>query len=263
MTDPTGWAAGVPDGDLAPGAIHVWLAYLDDGYGDPFLSASVMSADEQARARRFVFEKDRRRFSAARVLLRTLLASYVGTDPAALRFTTGGHGKPSLEGWPPAPAFNVSHSQDVAVIAVSRAGDVGVDVEAIRKMDDGEAIAGRFFAPAEADRLRGIAPELRDEAFFACWTRKEAFVKAIGEGLSHPLDSFEVTLGPGEPARLLGVGGHPPDPARWTLAALPAVPGYAGALVVRGRPERVDYRIWSRNGGSRCFADTTSRCIPS
>jgi 4'-phosphopantetheinyl transferase len=130
-------------------------------------------------------------------------------------------------------------------------------------MDDGEAIAGRFFAPAEADRLRGVAPEGRDEAFFACWTRKEAFVKAIGEGLSHPLDSFEVTLTPGEPAGLLRVGGHPPDPARWTLAALPAVPGYAGALVVRGSPERVDYRIWSRNGGSRCFADPTSRCIPS
>jgi 4'-phosphopantetheinyl transferase len=153
MTDAKGWAPAVPDGDLPPGAIHVWLAYLDDGYGDPVLSASVMSADEQARARRFVFEKDRRRFSAARVLLRMLLARYVGTDPAELRFATGGHGKPSLEGFESAPAFNVSHSQDVAVIAVSRAGDVGVDVEAIRKMDDGEAIAGRFFAQYESDRL--------------------------------------------------------------------------------------------------------------
>jgi 4'-phosphopantetheinyl transferase len=263
MTTPQEWSAGVPDGDLAPGAVHVWLAHLDDAHCDPFLSASVMSADEQARAQRFVFDRDRRRFSAARVLLRRLLAFYAGTDAADLRFVTGAHGKPSLADSRCDLHFNVSHSHDAAVIAISRAGEVGVDIEAIRPMDDGEGIAGRFFAPAEADRLCSIPPESRDEAFFACWTRKEAFVKAIGEGLSHPLDSFEVTLAPGEPARLLHVGGHPPHPARWTLAALPAIPGYAGALVVRGRPERVDYRIWSGNGARRSFADTTSRCVPS
>jgi 4'-phosphopantetheinyl transferase len=263
MTDGKAWVAGAPDGDLAPGTIHVWLAHLEDAQRGPLVSSSVMSEDEQARARRFVFDRDRRRFSAARVLLRTVLASYVGADPADLRFDTNGQGKPSLAGGRPAPAFNLSHSQDVAVIAVSRAGEVGIDIEAIRPMEDAEAIAGRFFAPAEADRLRAVHPELRDEAFFACWTRKEAFVKAIGEGLSHPLDSFEVTLAPGGPARLLRVGGHPPDPASWTLAALPAVPGYAGALVVRGRPDRVDYRIWGGTAGRRSFADTTSRCVPS
>jgi 4'-phosphopantetheinyl transferase len=263
MTEPPDWVPGAPDGELAPGAIHVWLAHLDDVPGDPFVSASVMSAEERARARRFAFDRDRRRFSAARVLLRTLLARYVGADPADLRFAIGPHGKPSLAGSPSAPDFNVSHSRDAAVIAISRAGEVGVDIEAIRPMDDGEGIAGRFFAPAEAGRLRAVPPELRDQAFFACWTRKEAFVKAIGEGLSHPLDSFEVTLAPGEPARLLHVGGHPPDPAHWMLAALPAVAGYAGALVVRGRPERVDYRRWGGNGASRSFADSTSRCVPS
>ncbi len=261
MTETPAWAEGVPDGDLPPGAIHVWLAHLEDAHGAPSLSASVMSAGEQARARRFVFDRDRRRFSAARVFLRRLLAWYVGSDPADLRFDTGPHGKPSLAGG--RPEFNLSHSGDVAVVAISGAGEVGVDIEAIRPLDDGQAIAGRFFATGEAERLRRLAPELRDEAFFACWTRKEAFVKAIGEGLSHPLDSFEVTLAPGEPARLLHVGGKPPDAARWTLAALPAVPGYAGALVVRGRPERVDYRMWSRSAGSGSFADTTSRCVPS
>jgi 4'-phosphopantetheinyl transferase len=259
MEDQGEWASEPPSGDLPPGAIHVWLARLDAAAGAPAAFDAVLSPDEQERADRFVFDRDRRRFATARSLLRRILAPYVGAAPADLRFSCDEYGKPSLTGLATAPAFNVSHSGEAAVFAISRAGEVGVDVEAVRPMTDAEQIAGRFFAPGEVERLRALPAALQQEGFFECWTRKEAFVKAIGEGLSHPLDSFEVTLTPGNPARLVHVDGREPDPCEWTLTALPRIPGYVGALAVRGCPETIGYHVW-RDPHPRHAPGFISRC---
>ncbi|MEP6919457.1 MAG: 4'-phosphopantetheinyl transferase superfamily protein, partial [Acidobacteriota bacterium] len=259
MGDPSEWGSAPLTGDLPDGAIHVWLARLDQFAADPAAFDAVLSLDEQERAERFVFDRDRRRFAAARILLRRLLAAYVRTAPADLRFSCDGYGKPSLTGHDAAPAFNVSHSGDAAVFAFSRAGEVGVDDEAVRAMTDAAQIASRFFAPGEVERLRALPLALQHEAFFECWTRKEAFVKAIGEGLSHPLDSFEVTLTPGDPARLVHVDGHQPDPRDWTLTALPRIPGHVGALAIRGRPQTIGYHVWRDPHLPHAHA-FTSRC---
>jgi 4'-phosphopantetheinyl transferase len=238
------WSTAAFDGPIAVGEVHVWLAMLDRLGRRP--SSSVLSPDEQDRAARFVFARDRQRFVAAHVLLRRLLAPHLHTTPGEVRFSADRNGKPTLSGYAHAPSFNLSHSQDAMVLAISRGGEVGIDIEAVRALPEAEKIAARFFAPGEIEALRSLALDERERAFFTCWTRKEAFVKAVGGGLRQALDSFEVTLRPGEPARLVhhaaGIGF---EAGRWTLSELPAVAGYVGALAVKGAPRAIHYRAWS------------------
>jgi 4'-phosphopantetheinyl transferase len=238
------WAAAPRRPRLAAGDIDVWLARLNEA-GDAPAFTGVLSADERARAARFVFERDRYQFVTTRAVLRHLLGAYLDRDPAALEFEYDHHGKPRVIGQGSPLEFNVSHSSNAAVLAFSRAGAVGIDVEAIRGVDDGDGLAERFFAPGEAQTLRAVSPVHRDRAFFNCWTRKEAFIKAIGEGLSHALDSFEVTLAPADPVRMVHVGGDASEASHWTLTALPPEPGYAGALAVRGVPRAIRCLAWS------------------
>jgi 4'-phosphopantetheinyl transferase len=191
----------------------------------------ALSPDELSRAARFVFETHRRRFAAARCLLRELLGELLETAPAELRFEYGAAGKPALA-WPKtALRFNVSHSGDQAVFAFAHDVEIGVDIEEARDVDHA-AIAQRFFSPAEGEALRGLPAERRSRAFFEIWTRKEAFVKARGGGLTIALDSFDVSLG--EPARLLRVAGET-DPARvGRIEALPAPARYCAAIAILG-----------------------------
>jgi len=239
------WAAATRRPSLAAGEIDLWLARLDSPAGDAAALTAVLSADERARAQRFVYGRDRKQFVTTRAVLRYLLGGYLERDPAAIEFGYNLHGKPRLTGQASPLEFNVSHSSDAAVFAFSRAGAVGVDVEAIREVADGDNLAERFFAPAEARALRAVPPVLRDRAFFNCWTRKEAFIKAVGDGLSYALDSFEVTLTPSDPVRVVHVGGDRHEARQWSLTALPADPGYVGALAVRGVPRTVRYLAWS------------------
>lgn len=227
------------------GEIDLWLARLNEPADDGATFAGVLSADERARAKRFVFDRDRDQFVTTRAVLRHLLGGYLERDPGDIEFEYNRHGKPRLIGQGSPLEFNVSHSSDAAVFAFSRAGAVGVDVEAIRNIADGDSLAERFFAPNEARTLRAVPPALRDQAFFNCWTRKEAFIKALGDGLSHALDSFEVTLAPSDPVRVVQVGGDTWEARHWTLTALPPEPGYAGALAVRGVPRAIRYLAWS------------------
>ena len=230
-----GWVAADTAGRLGADAVHVWLAATDSGADEPY---QWLSADERARAGRFVFARDRRRYIAARGVLRALLGRYLGLAPAAVGFRYGANGKPALApGQAGGLDFNVSHSADVAVVAISGAGQVGVDVEAIRSLPDRDDLARGLFTEAEYGALRALPSGLRDLGFFNGWTRKEAFVKATGEGLSRPLAGFEVTLAPGDAARLVHVGGDRIEAARWTIRDLPAMPGFAGALAVAGRPD--------------------------
>ena len=232
------WASAPGYARLAAGEVHVWSAFLDEL---PPARLAWLSADEKDRAARFYFEPDRNRFVAARALLRDLLGRYLGLDPAALVFGYGPRGKPSLAG---GLRFNVSHSGGLALLAFSEDRELGVDVEQERPVPEAESIAERYFSPGEGRELGRQPAAERPQAFFRCWTRKEAFIKATGDGLSRPLGDFEVTLAPGEPARLLRVEGDPEEAGRWWLEGLEPAAGFAAALAVRGRPTRVACWSW-------------------
>lgn len=205
--------------------LYVWS--LDGDESERLRLARLLSHDETARAERLVFERDRHRFIVARGRLREILARVTKREPEALRFSYAAHGKPSLEGC--AEKFNLTHSQSTAALGITRAHEIGVDVECVRPLK--EDIAGRFFSPAEVAALRALPADLQTEAFFRCWTRKEAVVKAIGDGLSHPLDSFDVSLASDEVAAVQRIDGDSPD--RWRLATFKPASGYTGAIACR------------------------------
>ncbi len=216
--------------------VHVWRALL--GQASPVVQdlRAVLSEDELARAERFRYRRDKVHFMVARGLLRTLLGRYLGLTPSKLMFCYSAHGQPVLDEahHRNGLCFNVSHSHGLALYAVTHGRRIGVDVERIRADFATEEIAERFFSANEYARIKGLPSHLRSEAFFNCWTRKEAYVKAIGRGLSLPLGQFDVSLAPGEPVALLKVEDAPEEVSRWFLRELIPVPGYKGALVVEG-----------------------------
>lgn len=215
--------------------VHIWR--LDLAAAQPSIAAllPLLDAEEQARARRFHFAADRQRFIAAHGLVRCILGWYLAVPPPRLAFAAGPRGKPRLTAGSGSDlCFNLSHAYDVALLALAHGREVGVDIEAVRPGFASEQIAEQFFAPAEVAELRSLPAALQDEAFFACWTRKEAYIKARGDGVSLPLQSFTVTLAPGEPPQLVDVNGHTQEAQRWTLEDLGLRPDYRGALVIEG-----------------------------
>jgi len=216
--------------------VHVWHADLDR-VPEP-VHADSLSADERERGRRFRFERDRRRFVAARGLLRVLLGRYLDVHPAGVRFGYGPRGKPFLASGD-GLRFNVSHSGGLALLAFAWRREVGVDVERVRPVPEAEDIARRYFSPWEAADLLRLPEGERAAAFFRCWTRKEAFVKATGDGLSRPLDGFDVTVAPGEPARVVRVAGEPEVAGRFWIEDVSPGRGFAAAVAFEGNPARV------------------------
>lgn len=210
--------------------IDLWLWRLD-ATADP----GCLAADEAARATRYVRPEDAAAFRAARTGLRRILGGYLGQAPVDLEFHYGPEGKPELAG---APAFNLSHSGGWAALAVAEGSRIGVDIEAHRPVEP--AVAERFFSPAERAALEPLEGKAWHRGFFEIWTRKEAFVKALGLGLYRPLDSFDVTLGPGPRLARMAEGGE----ERWRLIDLATGPGFAGALAVEAgcRPVRLTLR---------------------
>jgi 4'-phosphopantetheinyl transferase len=234
------WTRPPADLRLDADELHFWL--IPTGLSPVSLRelAVTLAPDEQERAERFRFERDRIRYVAARGSLRRILGRYLRIAPAALSFTYSNYGKPAL-----APtgedagllSFNISHSGDWAACAVTLDRRVGVDIEQARpELADG-TIAERFFSPREVAALRLLPHNEQAAAFFRCWTRKEAFVKARGEGLSLPLDRFDVSLLPGEPPALLRTLDDPAEAERWRVFALPVPPGYEAAVVVEARAQ--------------------------
>jgi 4'-phosphopantetheinyl transferase len=202
---------------------------------DPGPLARLLSADESERAERFAFERDRRRYIVARARLRQLLGERLGAAPESLRFVYKPHGKPALARCPGQRdlRFNVSHCSEVAAYAFAEGRELGVDVEEVRELADADDIAMRFFSRRERAAYMRLSVRERPQGFFNCWTRKEAFIKALGEGLSHPLEAFDVSLAPGKPARLLRVGGVPASRCGWTLSSFVPGPGLVGAVAVQ------------------------------
>ena len=196
-------------------------------------AAEVLSTDERRRAARFAFESDRSRFVMARATLRRLLATRVKAEPEQIEFTYGEQGKPALGGaFADANIFfNVAHCDDFALYAFSNDGEIGIDVEAVRWFADADEIASRMFSPAENEAYGQLASHEKTVGFYNCWTRKEAFVKALGNGLSRSLDSFDVTLAPAEPAKILRVESTPGDECGWTIESFNPAPGFVAAVV--------------------------------
>lgn len=215
---------------VAPTEADLWVWSLDVDEAARGRLFAHLSEDEVARALRFVFDRDRHRYVVARGRMREILARILGTTAAALRFSYSVHGKPSLSAAGAQLHFNLSHSDGLAALGVSHTRELGVDVEHERPLK--EDIAERFFSIGEVAALRALPESEQLEAFYRCWTRKEAVVKAIGEGLSRPLDSFDVTLDAGT-ARLLRMDGEADGPETWQLAPFVPAPGFAGALACR------------------------------
>jgi 4'-phosphopantetheinyl transferase len=203
-----------------------------------------LDPDERARAQRFRFQRDQEHFIVAHGLLRIILGRYLHENPNTLRFSYNPYGKPALaEGYSDHTlSFNLSHASGLALYAVTRGRRIGIDLERIESHFANEQIAEQFFSPRETATLRSLSPHLRQEAFFNCWTRKEAYLKAVGEGLSSSLNQCEVTLIPGEPARLLRSVGNRQDIAMWSLHAFTPHPRYTAALAVEGRDWQL--RCW-------------------
>lgn len=212
--------------------VHIWLAPLTS-QGVPRLGA-YLSADEQERANRFKFTKDRDAFIVARGTLRCLLAAYLAVQPNAIRFAYNRFGRPILAD-PPLEGlqFNVAHSGRLALYIVA-CRQVGIDVEQVRSGLDFDSIAASAFSRHEQAELRSVAEAERPRAFFNCWTRKEAYIKARGMGLQFPLDQFDVSCAPGKPARLLAVRSGDDRAERWSMYDLQLGDEYCGAAIVEG-----------------------------
>jgi 4'-phosphopantetheinyl transferase len=225
---------------------HVWLIPLSGEESRDPSDFRPLSEDEVQRARRFHFERDRFRFIAARAAMRNILAQYLGTAPEELTFCYNPKGKPELAAdfRKPALEFNLSHSRDFALLALARHSRVGADIEFIDSERATRDIATRFFSPAEITRLETLPAATRVGAFFECWTRKEAYVKALGAGLSIPLDSFDVAFGPGVPPALLRLADSFDEASPWSLYDIVAPPGYAAAVAVEGLHHQLQVREW-------------------
>lgn len=221
---------------IASGDMHIWRYRLELPAERVAQAESRLSADELARAERFFFPIHRHRYIAGRSKLRKLLGSYLQVAPASVRFTYSEFGRPAITQAqnPAAINFNVSHSEDVCVVAVSHIQPLGIDVERIRNDFGGEEVAQANFAPAEFRELLSLPSDIRPQGFFNCWTRKEAYVKALGAGLQIPLDSFEVSLRPEDPPRFLR--GAEPD---WHLLSFCGADGFQAAAAYRGAEARV------------------------
>lgn len=220
---------------MLPGEVHVWVVRTGEPNGSLLEMEQVLSRDEATRVLSFRQTRDRQRFVERRAMLRRILGSYLGAPPAAIRFSSGANGKPALDArdHDASLRFSLAHSGDVSLYAVTWQRDVGVDVEAVKPLAEMPGMIARFFTAREVDRMAGLDEPQRRQAFFTGWTRKEAYVKALGEGLSRPPEQVDVG-----PAADLGA---------WWIETIVPVPGYLGAVAAKGDDWRVSCLDWPAN----------------
>ena len=236
---------------LAPDEVHVWRVSLKCEQWDTELSGTGLADCELVRARSFRFEADRRRFVVSHIALRSILGLYLGFAPVDVPFDVGPYGKPrvaSRKGSAPL-RFNLSHSDELALLAVSMQREVGVDVEFVRPISSLDHLAALFFSAYERETLKRMPPERQLEAFLRCWTRKEAYLKGCGDGIAERLRQFDVSLHR-QSARLLEVRDRRGDEARWALTELPVGTDYIAALAVEGEITAMNNRLIRWVGGA-------------
>jgi 4'-phosphopantetheinyl transferase len=233
-----------PQPGLTDSALHIWQARLDTTEDESSELARLLSPDERARAGRFRFERDHCHFVSGRGILRSILGRYLRRAPEELTFDYGVRGKPILPGT--GLQFNLAHSDGLAILAVTRCGAVGIDIERIRPIPDYDRIMNSFFSTTEIRAISALPPADQPQAFFTCWTRKEAYLKATGEGIAVPLDRFSVSTLPGSPPRLLHVDGAPQEETRWSFHDIPLEPGYLGVAALEGTIRAVHHYLWAK-----------------
>ena len=240
------WRLPPSDLTLSSDEVHIWQTSLDQPPEYVRDLAQALSYDEMMRAERFHFERDRRRFIVGRGVLRAILGRYLGVEPHRVRLRYGERGKPYLAGRFASSTlqFNLAHSRELALYAFTYGREIGIDLECIRPLSDADDIADRFFSARENAVFCTLPKSHKLEAFYNCWTRKEAYLKATGEGLARPLGQFDVSLAPGEPARLLHVEGDSREMARWLLRALLPSSDYVAAVAVEGHGWRLACWQW-------------------
>lgn len=233
------WRSGPKEPAIWQNEVQVWRIKLDMQWS--WTLDEALTLEDRARADRFRFESDRRRFCIARASLRIILGRYLKVKPGRVHLDVNDYGKPYLAdpNLSQGLRFNLSHSHQIALFAVTRDREVGVDVEFVRPDFVTDDVAEHFFSPAEVRQFRAVPAELKTESFFNCWTRKEAYIKARGEGLSCPLDQFDVSLGPSERPMLLNSRVDPKDVSRWAFQSLHVDDGYAATLAVEGQYSRL------------------------
>ncbi|MEM7534514.1 MAG: 4'-phosphopantetheinyl transferase superfamily protein [Chloroflexota bacterium] len=248
MTSPFAWQTNVfwtqPPGDgsypaLRGQDVHMWRIEIDQAKHHYDRFYALLAEDEKERAGRFYFEKDRRCYVTARGILRTLLGHYLQRAPAHIHFDYTDHGKPFVADSP--IEFNISHSANMILAAFTHDRIIGVDVEYMRPTVECDDIVSHFFSAKEIATYRALPDGIRRLAFFECWTRKEACLKAWGSGLSYPLAKFDVTLAPDALPELQHVVDEPDEPRRWSMHRLECGEGYAGTVLIeKGRVEQVE-----------------------
>ena len=234
------WAQPLGELPALEASVQVWAVRLDDASVDLERGHDLLSPDERERAARFIFERDRRRYLVAHIALHEILSRYLAIEPARLSFDLGTNGKPKL---PPALAasgieFNLSHSNEMALLAVTLGHEVGVDIEHAREKFEFQEVAERFFTAKEVAAMRGLPSTLQRQAFFKCWTSKEAFLKAKGTGLSGALDEVEISL---SSDGQVGIAANVPG---WSLAKLDPIDSYESALAVAVAPMPIRGYQW-------------------
>lgn len=240
------WPPSPTQVTLEGGQVHIWCASLDLCSKDLIQLVELLAKDEQERANRFVFDRDRQHFIVARARLRLILSHYLEVEPRSLKFRYGPQGKPELAGGNRGVLyFNLSHSHGLALVAVTQERKVGIDLEWIRPIDDMDSIARRFFSKTEYQTYSALPITQKPLGFFNCWTRKEAYIKAIGQGLACPLADFDVSLTPGKPAKLLSIKDDRQSAELWSMTALAPAAGYVGAVIVEGPAPRISCWHWA------------------
>jgi 4'-phosphopantetheinyl transferase len=227
--------------------VHVWHAALQQPVEVVQKLHALLSEEERQRAERFRFQEHRNTFIVSQGILRYLLSRYTGIEPGRILFKYNLAGKPFLANEEVVPEiyFNLSHASQLVLYAFSWGRQVGIDVECIRPMEEMDLVAEGIFSPGEYGRFRKISEKDRLRAFYHCWTRKEAFIKAVGEGLSFPLQDFEVSFEPGERAELVSIQGSLEKASQWAMHDLKASDGYAAALVVEGKEHSITQKQWA------------------
>lgn len=222
---------------LPDNEVQVWCASLDEQLTHLHALDSILSPEERERAVKFHFERDSNRFIVGRGLLRVILSRYLSVDPAYVELDYGSWGKPQLKtvNCDRILEFSLSHSANLVLYAFSWNRRVGVDIEYIRPISEIDSIVRQFFSSRERVVMRSLSPVKRIEAFFAAWTCKEAYLKAIGEGLTETFSQIEVSLAPGEPAKLVSIYGNKWKAVRWHLEAFEPAPNYLAALIAEGK----------------------------
>lgn len=242
ITDEPLWHSPPTPLVLSKNVVHIWRTDLNLPQSQIESFAKTLAPDELNRANRFYFERDRKHFIAGRGILRSILGRYLNVEPVQLQFSYSSRGKPGLAnlGMGATLSFNVSHSHELAVYAIAHTPLVGIDLEHVRPMDKVEQLVKRFFSPREYALICSLPDDQKQEAFFQAWTCKEAYLKAIGDGLPG-LDGVEVSLTPGESAALLSIQGDEEAASRWSVYQFIPAPGYRAAVAIEGQGWNLEF----------------------